>query len=307
MAIEDLPCNASFDGNFNALPGCVGVLTDPFRDGGFVNGTWIDGGLTTVNGEPCIADEQCPTGSVCFLDSTSTDQCAATCVTAQQQCNSDSDCSANDVCNISTGMCIPASPPPGASGQPCGQNDLCETGLVCLSESDGGFVCGPLSGSGGPCATDGSCGAGFVCGPNNVCVAPPANGRPCSGPCGAGLICVPSANLQSGTCMQAATVGQACAAQFQCGGLYSLYICNLASGTCIPRPVAGACPNPGFGYSCDWRTTYCDMTRTPPQCEPFLSTGSPCTDSVACGALGSDIQCSSPDGGVCTTVEMCSP
>jgi hypothetical protein len=307
--LANLPCSASLGQNFDNVPGCAGILTDTIRDGGFQNGVWIDGGLATVDGEPCVADEQCPSGSVCYVSESATNQCGATCVPAQQQCNTDTDCSASDVCDMANHTCAPAAPPPGASGQPCGQDNLCESGLACLMEGDGGTVCGTLSATaGGPCSVDGLCGGtDLYCNANNVCAATPGNGQPCNGSCSSGLICVPSTNLQSGTCLMGATIGQPCSSQFQCGGLYSLYVCNLASGTCINRPVTGPCPNDAFIYSCDWRTTFCDPTQSPPQCEPFLSTGSSCTNDGACGPLGGGTQCSGlgADAGTCAAVQMC--
>jgi MYXO-CTERM domain-containing protein len=198
-------------------------------------------------------------------------------------CRSDSECSATQRCNTSTGRCE-ARPTGGAElGQPCEANDDCNSGLCATTAA--GSVCSQ--------SCDGfnttSCPAGFYC-----------DGE-ASGVCGTGLCLAGAAG--------AAPLGATCAADTDCASLMcdgtvcstpcrpdaSVSACAMGF-VCRPgaAPGCGACrseadlgqPGDACGINEDCASGLCAVLGDQTFCTEICSETDPCPESFTCTPLG---------------------
>jgi len=252
-------------------------------------------------GAPCTTSSDCG-GDTCVGVSDGSRQCVRVrggtpdC-TGMAGCRTDSDCSASQVCNTSTGACD-ARPVGGALGTACGAGTDCGSG-VCFNGACS-QSCNWLDPT--------SCPGGFYC-----------NGQ-VTGMCGAGL-CL--AGAPGGTAM-----GAACAASTECQSLFCAE--GVCSVPCIPDG-ATSCP---VGYSCqtgsisgcgscqqagalgdacmineDCSTRMCAVQADTSFCTEFCDATRPCPGGFACRAVDATTSVCVPDrgglGAPCTTNESC--
>ena len=274
-SIRSLGCGAASDA-LPEIPACVAAF----------EGTVAAGGT-------CIHRAACETGTYC--EQTDSDSCVGHCVLvadAPCECSGpqgdpfSSKCSFGQVCSLGAGSACGGAPStscvafqsPGAAGQPCGGNGMCQQGLTCSSGA-----CEPLPDDG--------------CSPLVGCAAP-------------GDVCVLTGS--STQCLEEKHLGESCTYPMECGGFMSNLVCDTGTQTCVNRPAAGSsCVMAGVGSGlgfCDDPTAYCDVSETPPLCRSYTALGSPCTGSDECGPLFDNVKC---DSVTHTCVEMplevCSP
>jgi hypothetical protein len=308
-ALKNLPCDMEFQGDFRSLPACNTAFTG-----------------TVADGSACISDLACASGSFCFEDNMSEDECVATCEKVGVKCRRDRDCSGGKFCE--DGTCAAPQVQPGMDGDDCSQGQRCGPGLVCIHGQDENKQdyekCGAPQGDGGFCGRDGECASGYRCdysGYPGVCANPPAKqkeGEPCdpgeSNKCDTGLVCVPANDLQSAACAKPKALGESCTKTFECGGLFSLNACDATSKKCAPRPSTGACVAPIPSLGCNMLDAWCDVSAQPqPTCKPFKAANATCNDDVECGSFTGSAWCDQPNGpsmpGTCKSQQttVCAP
>jgi hypothetical protein len=251
-------------------------------------------------GRACSSSADCGTGYQCFNVSGS-GQCigvvggSPSCAGATPTgCRSDSECSATQRCNTSTGRCE-ARPTGGAElGQPCANDDACNSGLCATTPA--GSVCSQSCDG----FNTGSCPAGFYC-----------DGE-AAGVCGTGLCLAGSAG--------GAPLGASCAtdtdcATLMCDGSVCATPCRPDAGvsTCamgfVCRPGAapgcGACrseadlgqPGDACGTNDDCASGLCAVNGDETFCTDYCGEADPCPPSFTCTPLGDTAICVPPAGG----------
>ncbi|MCA9615572.1 MAG: matrixin family metalloprotease [Myxococcales bacterium] len=258
-------------------------------------------------GVACTGAADCGTGYQC-VSVGGTGQCVGvvggspSCSgTTSTGCRSDSECSATQRCNTSTGACE-ARPTGGAElGQPCESNEACNSGLCATTAA--GSVCSQ--------SCDGfntaSCPSGFYC-----------DGL-ATGACGAGVCLAGSPG--------AGAVGDPCNDNTDCSNFYCFL--GLCSEPCNPETV-GACPGGGvcqvgalacrgacgaagsLGDPCDANSEcaseMCATTGEDRFCTQLCDASSPCPEGYGCTSAGAVNVCV-PNGGAlggeCAANEDC--
>ncbi|MCB9614361.1 MAG: matrixin family metalloprotease [Sandaracinus sp.] len=251
-------------------------------------------------GVACTGAADCGTGYQC-VSVGGTGQCVGvvggspSCSgTTSTGCRSDSECSATQRCNTSTGACE-ARPTGGAElGQPCESNEACNSGLCATTAA--GSVCSQ--------SCDGfntaSCPSGFYC-----------DGE-AAGVCGTGLCLAGVAG--------AAPLGASCTADTDCATLMcdgsvcatpcrpDASVSSCAMGfVCRPgsAPGCGACrseadlgqPGDACGSNDDCASGLCAVAGDSTFCTDYCSDADPCPTSFTCTPLGDTAICVPPAGG----------
>jgi Cys-rich repeat protein len=228
-----------------------------------------DGGPAPDGGVACI----CPAGEYCDPN--------GNCVQDPNQCSSNSDCQAGQVCM--GGFCETAC----ASDSDCPTGDVCLNG-VCAACADPTTGCN-ADGGVAACRTNSDCPAGEYCDPTTgTCQGGvdggcfDANGNPCDGGVDGGIACDPVRGCPAG------------------------YVCD-SNGTC--QPVDGGQPDAGCGdpsNPCDGGPSDAGVTCV---------AGGNCANGVDCGAGGTCVngacQCvcdaNSCPFGCCDSSGVCQP
>jgi hypothetical protein len=241
-------------------------------------------------GDVCVAISGA--GNQCVRVRGSTPDCSGA-----SGCRSDSDCSATERCNTSTGACV-ARPAGGAIGAPCGEASECGSG-VCFA---------------GRCSQScnwlepASCPGGFYC-----------NGQ-VSGMCGAGLCLAGSPG--------GGALGDPCAAPTDCQTLFCAE--GICSTPCIPDGATscpegfscqtgelagcGSCQQAGaLGDACltneDCSSRQCASQADSSFCTAFCDASSPCPGGFRCVPVDAATSVCVPDrgglGAACTSNESC--
>ncbi|MBO6938805.1 MAG: matrixin family metalloprotease [Deltaproteobacteria bacterium] len=250
-------------------------------------------------GTSCSSSGECGAGGQC-VSTTAGGQCIRiqggqpSCEGAGPSgCTSNADCTADQMCNTSTGECV-ARPTGGIdNGQPCTDSAECNSGL-CASTSIGQVCtegCNDLSPAscspGFYCERGGLCGDGF-CVPGTA--GPAADGASCAvdTDC-ASLLC------DRGTCGTPCQVGGAtvCGAGFTCQGSGT-----TACGACKPEGSVG-----GLGDPCLTRdecaTEECALRDGAGFCTNYCDDTDPCPTDFTCVVVTDALSVCSPndDGG----------
>ena len=217
-----------------------------------------------ADGNACIADAECRPGSVCQAAS----GCAGVCTPLGTTCRDDLGCARDEVCEADSMTCIKPAPP-GSTGQPCGTNQTCLSGLFCSDTGNPG-TCEPL----------------------------PTEGQACSLlACAQGLVCaMTNAFTWAGFCSKPLAKGDPCQTPGQCGGMIaSENTCDPNLRVCVDATIGGPCVPPigsadfevyvggsksiRFGVGCNQLTSYCDdATAT---CAAYAAFGDPCEVRLA--------------------------
>lgn len=255
-------------------------------------------------GRACSGGSDCGDGFICAGTTGGVSQCAGfdgstfSCDGAMPSgCTNDSDCAATERCNTSTGNCEPRPMDRNELGEPCTDNDECNSGLcaatadgqVCSQSCDsfnpmscpGGFYCDGDGCGTGLCVggSAGAAGLGASCSTDTDCSTLLCDGGVCATPCrpdaevntcGDGFVCRASANPSCGACRSEADLGQLgddCTINADC-----------ASGTCAVR---GGGDNFCTEFCSDASDCGGDFT-----CVPVSEDASVCTPSNRGGGCG---------------------
>jgi hypothetical protein len=269
------------------------------------------------DGGQCRATLACPADAAC-IPPEDYSQCFGTCRTIGVGCYSDGWCTDKQICGDHQTCRLP-DPPPGALGQPCGENNLCEGDLACLSDGAGGYTCQPANGDNGDCGQNFQCADGTFCDyqtrlcKSDVEVAELKENEACPSDyaiadayCGPGLICVPDdGDTSSARCMKLKKRGEPCSKLLECGDYNSDLICDAQSHVCAARPKSGLCPAIQFGGRCATFEAYCDTQTDPanPTCRPFKQAGQECVSGEECGYSWGQLDCYADDAA--SSVKTC--
>jgi hypothetical protein len=286
-ALRALECESGLEDGFSSLPACDAAFTGTVADGQF-----------------CMTDFACSGANSRCFETINGEECTLACQPLGTYCRRDADCTGGKVCE--SGLCETPENPPGGEGADCGDGRRCEAGLTCIPKQVDGsttYTCAQRSGAGGSCGSDSHCQAGLICDSETswpgVCAARPARiaeGQPCkledNASCADGLVCIHSADLQTAACEKPKAKGESCSKLLECGGYYSLYICDMTAKKCVDRPKSGPCPIAQYADGCDLLDAYCDTTdEQNPVCRTHKALGAACTDSDECGGPGSRAYC----------------
>lgn len=249
--------------------------------------------------DPCGGG--CPTGQVCNTD---TDQCEP-----EQQC--DPACGADEVCDVTSGNCVPNDCPVGTpSPQDCANdpvyNKFDPDGCFCaqcLSDSD----CDTAAGE--TCNPNGEC---MVC--ETSCTAQQGGGNPCPSAdeyCVANCCveCIGNADCASGE----VCVDGSCGAPPDCsvdptvctGGM----VCNQSTGQCETPQSGGSCTSDADcqqGQFCDPTSGSCQSLTNPGgggTCDPACPDPNSCFGGMICTCPTDALPF--PDPTICPAGQIC--
>lgn len=202
------------------------------------------------------------------------------------ECDSDDDCPAGQVCNVTTNICID---PNGG----CDDDADCGGGQVCNTST------GTCIDPGGGCSSDTDCGGGQVCNTSTGTCIDPGGGCDDDTDCGGGQVCNPA----TGTCQNPSdecSVDSDCDDGSFCNGAET---CDRIAG-CMPGlPPCDdgiACTVDG----CDEGSDSCTHSPSHPTCDDgvFCNGAEICDPASGCVA-GAPVECDSIDefcaAGVC--------
>jgi len=216
---------------------------------------------------------------------TPTDCCRGTCVQSdapdyagcRPTCNTSADCDTGccvPFSNSSSGFCVdPKYCSCPADGEPCGQGVAnCCTGMSCVGDNNGGFVCRH------DCTTDADC---------------------------AGGKCSPLSSNDGGICLSCAAGGAACGSDLQCCGNGVCADTGSGSYSCHPPCQTSADCGGGKCTMLPNNVGVCDSCAA---VGATCSAGVPCCGSNVCSSMGGDYSCHAPCNvdADCGTGEACS-
>lgn len=251
-----------------------------------------------ATGSPCFGYFECAAGFCGGTDAT----CPATCPETLGEGAScflhgnGPQCDQRQGLKCLGGVCAK----PAGMGQPCIDNNGCQSGLICVPPAEGQDpVCSKLHHADEPCSGDEACEAGLYCRDTTEggrCFARVAEGKPCGenietidgalrgSQCQEGLLCKGAGLTETGdpiagVCARPADEGQGCTAdqgneQLLYSGCREGLVCP--GGLCVVPPTTGACTPHD---ECKTGEAWCDDNH---QCHPRLDNGAPCTISPEC-------------------------